>query len=621
MANKITTILDLDDRGFRKSIGNIRKDIADADGASNKFKAGWAGAMSSLQANAGVAAVAAGTAIVAFGAKAVEAASRVAESTNAVGKSFGEAADDVLEIGENSAKSFGLSQAAFNEAAVSFASFAKTIAGPGGDVAKSIEDLTTRAADFASVMNIDVAEASTVFRSGLSGETEPLKKFGIDLSAAAVEAYALGNGLVKSRSDMTEAIKVQARYGLLMEKTTQFAGDFKDTSGGLANSSRILSATMEDLSAKFGEQLTPSIAVAVGWAIKFLDVVEAISNVPSAEIPGFPIDLEESNRGFKAYQELLEAASAGNEEAAKAVRDGKNSLEEAGLSGAVQASAFEARMRTMQGAARDFGTQLEDNAGAYVGFAQGMIRESKRVAEAQQFATDAMNEWHDATLEAIDASLGYRNQQARTAETIRAASLVTDDLSTSTDEAAQAARDAEGAALDQAAAAVALAEQQNAVNGVTLTAEEKTKIYKEELEKIAGFLTGPAREAIDAYIAQLGSIPGTINTNISLNRRGDIIGGSINGRRAAGGPVSSGGLYEVGENGNPELFQQGGRSFLIPGNNGQVIPVRGGAGEVGVVVYLTVNAGLGTNGAQVGRQIVDVLEAHYRNGGRPPRSG
>jgi hypothetical protein len=54
--------------------------------------------------------------------------------------------------------------------------------------------------------------------------------------------------------------------------------------------------------------------------------------------------------------------------------------------------------------------------------------------------------------------------------------------------------------------------------------------------------------------------------------------------------------------------------------SGETVIPRSGAGAAGGI-SLVVNAGLGTNGAQVGRQIVDVLEAHYRNGGRPPRSG
>ncbi|RFF46174.1 phage tail length tape measure family protein [Xanthomonas campestris] len=64
---------------------------------------------------------------------------------------------------------------------------------------------------------------------------------------------------------------------------------------------------------------------------------------------------------------------------------------------------------------------------------------------------------------------------------------------------------------------------------------------------------------------------GTQSITSSLGE--SLVGGvSFGGGRANGGPVVPGSLYEVGEGGDPELFQQGGRSYLIPGNRGQVVP-------------------------------------------------
>ncbi|HEY1138771.1 MAG TPA: phage tail tape measure protein [Lysobacter sp.] len=56
---------------------------------------------------------------------------------------------------------------------------------------------------------------------------------------------------------------------------------------------------------------------------------------------------------------------------------------------------------------------------------------------------------------------------------------------------------------------------------------------------------------------------------------------AFGGGRAAGGPVSGNKLYEVGENGRPELFQQGGRTYLIPGNDGVVNPIAAAPGQAG----------------------------------------
>ena len=205
------------------------------------------------------AAVAAAGAVVAgkLAVDAVQAASDLGESVNAVNVAFGDAAEGVLAIGENAATAMGVSQTEFNAAAVRFSAFAERVVGEGGDVAGFIGDISTRAADFASVFNIEVSEALQVFQSGLAGEAEPLKRFGINLLQTEVAAYAVANGISTSAASMTEAEKVQARYGLLMEQTNKTQGDFANTSDSLANRQRILQATFVDLQAQIGEALIP----------------------------------------------------------------------------------------------------------------------------------------------------------------------------------------------------------------------------------------------------------------------------------------------------------------------------------------------------------------------------
>src|SRR6056297_3481819 len=188
---------------------------------------------------------------------AVNAASDFEESINAVNVAFGEASQGVLEIGENAARSMGLSREEFNSAAVRFSAFAERVVGEGGDVAGFIGDISTRAADFASVFNIEVSEALQVFQSGLAGEAEPLKRFGINLLQSEVAAFAMANGIAESSAEMTEAQKVQARYGLLLEQTAKTQGDFANTSGSLANTQRRLTSSISDLQVEIGSALLP----------------------------------------------------------------------------------------------------------------------------------------------------------------------------------------------------------------------------------------------------------------------------------------------------------------------------------------------------------------------------
>lgn len=221
---------------------------------------------------AGVAAAAAAGAAVVTGVKAgkylkdaIGDASDLNESINAVQVTFPKASKGIQRLADDASTSLGLTKTEFQALSVQFSSFAKTVSeGTGKGVVKTMDDLTTRASDFASVMNLEVADAARIFQSGLAGETEPLKRFGIDLSAAAVEAYAYANGIAESGEKLSETEKVQARYGLLMKQTAKTQGDFANTSDELANSQRILAARYKDAKATLGSAFLPAAKAATG---------------------------------------------------------------------------------------------------------------------------------------------------------------------------------------------------------------------------------------------------------------------------------------------------------------------------------------------------------------------
>ena len=198
-----------------------------------------------------------GAAVVSQIKPAIDAASDLSEATNAVTVSFGDAAEGVLALGDNAARGLGLSKTELFGIATQFSSFAKTIAGDGGDLVGVVDQISNRGADFASVFNLEVGDALAKFQSGLAGSSEPLRAYGIDLSAATVEAYALQNGITDGSEAMTESEKVIARYGALMEQTDMVTGDFTNTSDGLANQQRIMKATLEDTRAEIGEKFMP----------------------------------------------------------------------------------------------------------------------------------------------------------------------------------------------------------------------------------------------------------------------------------------------------------------------------------------------------------------------------
>ena len=193
-----------------------------------------------------------------FFGNAVSAASDLNESGNALRVTFGEAAAEIEKLGTTSADRLGISNNDFNSAAVRFSSFADQLATGGRTVSDIIDEITTRGADFASVYNIEVSDALAIFQSGLSGEAEPLKRFGINLLDSQVSAYAYANGLAEVGTKLTEAEKLQARYGLLLQETSKTQGDFANTSDQLANQQRKNSAQLQDALAKIGTALLPA---------------------------------------------------------------------------------------------------------------------------------------------------------------------------------------------------------------------------------------------------------------------------------------------------------------------------------------------------------------------------
>ena len=215
--------------------------------------------------------------IINFGKGAVDAASDLAESANAVSVSFGDAANEILHLGENAAKTVGLSATEFNGFAVQFAGFTRQLTTADKDIVEVTDELTVRIADFASVMNLSVPEAAQKFQSALAGSTEPMRQFGIDVSAAAVQTFALENGITDNAAAMTEAEKVTARYQLIMQETEKMSGDFANTSDGLANSQRILAAELENARATIGEALVPVMQTLMG---AITPVIEGFTALP-----------------------------------------------------------------------------------------------------------------------------------------------------------------------------------------------------------------------------------------------------------------------------------------------------------------------------------------------------
>ena len=201
----------------------------------------------------------AGTQIVAFAKDTVMAASNMAESLSKVRVVFGEGAAAVEAWGKTAADSMGISNQAALEAAGTYGNLFQAFGLGQGQAQDMSMSLVQLASDMASFNNTSIDDAITALRSGLSGETEPLKKFGVAMNEARLKTEALALGLIKSTSDaLTPAAKAQAAYALIMKDTALAQGDYARTADGTANTMKTLQAKMEDAKVALGDALMPA---------------------------------------------------------------------------------------------------------------------------------------------------------------------------------------------------------------------------------------------------------------------------------------------------------------------------------------------------------------------------
>lgn len=201
--------------------------------------------------------------LVDFGRSAVDLGSQITEAENVVDVAFGSMSDKAYQFASTVKEQFGLSELAAKQYSGTMMAMMKS-SGVAQDAASKMSiSLAGLAGDIASFYNIDTDTAFQKIRSGISGEIEPLRQLGINLSVANMEAYALSRGITTSYNAMSQAEKVALRYNYLMSATGDVQGDFARTSGTWANQVRLLTLNFQSLSAVIGQGLIAGILPAI----------------------------------------------------------------------------------------------------------------------------------------------------------------------------------------------------------------------------------------------------------------------------------------------------------------------------------------------------------------------
>lgn len=214
-----------------------------------------------------------GQALLNIGKDAIQAASDLQEVQNVVDVTFGSNANKIEAWAKKAGTQFGLTETQAKRFTSTLGAMMKSAGMSGDEITDMSTDLAGLAADMASFYNLDFDTAFQKIRSGISGETEPLKQLGINMSVANLEAFALQQGLSKTFDEMTQGEQTMLRYQYLMSATADAQGDFARTSDGYANSMRSLETNIESLKTKLGEVLLPAVSEAVEALNGFISIL------------------------------------------------------------------------------------------------------------------------------------------------------------------------------------------------------------------------------------------------------------------------------------------------------------------------------------------------------------
>ena len=223
-----------------------------------------------------------------FIAQAVTESNKYQEDLNLFTVALGQYADEAKEYAEYVSDIMGIdpaqwlrNQGIFNTLLTGF-----------GDTAERAQlmsqNLTQLGYDLSSYANIPIEEAMLKLQSGISGELEPLRRLGYDLSQAKLQQTALNLGIKESVANMTQAEKAELRYYAIMTQVTTAQGDMARTLEAPANQLRILQAQLTQAARAIGNIFIPALNAILPYAIAVVQVIREIANA-LANLAGFKL--------------------------------------------------------------------------------------------------------------------------------------------------------------------------------------------------------------------------------------------------------------------------------------------------------------------------------------------
>lgn len=214
--------------------------------------------------------------------QAIDYASDLVEVQNVVDVTFAEGAEEVNKWSKSALDAYGLSELSAKRYSSTLGAMMKSSGLAGDEVRKMSMNMTALAGDMASFYNLSGDEAFEKIKSGISGETEPLKALGINMSDANLQTFAYSQGINKLTKDMSQAEKVQLRYGYLLSVTSDAQGDFARTQDSFSNQTKLLAEKWNAFRGEMATGLLPVLTMVIQVMNNMITVAQAVYDFISA---------------------------------------------------------------------------------------------------------------------------------------------------------------------------------------------------------------------------------------------------------------------------------------------------------------------------------------------------
>ena len=290
---------------------------------------------------------------------------------NVVDVTFGQGASKINAWAKTTASAFGISELSAKQYSGTMGAMLKSMGLTTDASLNMSQKITELAGDLASFYNLDVDDAFTKIRSGISGETEPLKQLGINMSVANLEAYAMSKGITTAYQKMSQADQALLRYNYLLSVTADAQGDFSRTSDSWANQVRILSLNFDSLKSNIGQLLITALTPLLKQLNTLIEyanrAASAIASLFSGSVATATAGAGSAMSGLSgsavdAANDIISTGTAA-EKAAKKVRNAFAAYDEINTL---------SKTKTDSGSSSDIGSALGGGAGAASGYSSAL---------------------------------------------------------------------------------------------------------------------------------------------------------------------------------------------------------------------------------------------------------